>query len=130
MGKYYGKKVLQEFLNPKNIGEIEGADLIITIEDPKCLVEAPPSPCLLKLYLKIKENSIEDAKFKVQGCVAAIAFLSKLTEKLKNLTIEKALSLKEEDLLTELEFGIPEDKLGCSILKLEVLKNSLSSFSN
>lgn len=128
MGKYYGKKVLEEFLNPRNVGEIPEADLIVTIEDPVCLEESPPSPCLLKLYLKFEGDRIGDAKFKLQGCVAAIAFLSKLTERLKGLPIEEALSLDREEILAELSDGIPENKLGCPIINLDILKRELSQF--
>uniref|UniRef100_A0A832GMQ2 Iron-sulfur cluster assembly scaffold protein n=1 Tax=Caldimicrobium thiodismutans TaxID=1653476 RepID=A0A832GMQ2_9BACT len=128
MGKYYGKKVLEEFLNPRNVGEIPEADLIVTIEDPVCLEESPPSPCLLKLYLKFEGDRIGDAKFKLQGCVAAIAFLSKLTERLKGLLIEEALSLDREGILAELSHGIPENKLGCPIINLDILKRELSQF--
>lgn len=128
MGKYYGKKVLEEFLNPRNVGEIPEAELIITIEDPVCLADSPPSPCLLKLYLKIEGDRILDAKFKVQGCVAAIAFLSKLTEKLKGLSIKEALKLERDDLLAELCYGIPENKLGCPIINLELLQERLRQF--
>ncbi|BAU23896.1 FeS cluster assembly scaffold IscU [Caldimicrobium thiodismutans] len=127
MAKYYGKKVLQEFLNPKNIGEIPDADIIITEENPVCTADSPPSPCLLRLYLKREGNIIKDAKFKVQGCVAAIAFLSKLTEKLKGKTIDEILKLERDFLLEELESGIPENKLSCPILNVDTLKKALLS---
>lgn len=128
MTKYYGKRVLEEFLHPKNIGEIPDADLIYIEDKPVCLAESPPSPCQLKLYFQIKDNKIIEAKFKLQGCVAAIAFLSVLTEKLKGLTFQEVLSLDREELLRDLEYGIPEDKLNCPILNLENLKRTLQKY--
>lgn len=128
MQKYYGKKVLQEFLQAKNIGEIENADIVITEENPICTADSPPSPCLLKLYLKLEGNRIIDAKFKLQGCVAAIAMLSKLTEKLKGLTLDEAKNLSFEEFLKELDYGIPENKRECPLINLFFLRNlSLSS---
>lgn len=125
MQKYYGKKVLQEFLQAKNIGEIEEADIVITEENPICTADSPPSPCLLKLYLKIKEEKIIDAKFKLQGCVAAIAMLSKLTEKLKGLSLEEARNLTFEEFLKDFEYGIPENKRECTLINLSFLKKFL-----
>jgi nitrogen fixation NifU-like protein len=121
MQKYYGKKVLQEFLQAKNIGEIEEADIIITEENPICTADSPPSPCVLKLFLKLEGNKIRDAKFKLQGCVAAIVMLSKLTEKLKGLTLEEVKNLSFEDFLKDLDYGIPDNKRGCSLINLSFL---------
>ncbi len=128
MGKYYGKRVLEEFLKAKNVGEIQEADLIITEDNPQCLPDSPPSPCHLKLFLKIENKKIRDAKFKLQGCVAAIAFLSVLTEKLKGLSLEEVKNLEREELLKDLDYGIPEDKLGCPIIHVETLKKALLNF--
>ncbi|MFN3921322.1 MAG: iron-sulfur cluster assembly scaffold protein [Caldimicrobium sp.] len=128
MAKYYGKRVLEEFLNPKNVGEIPDADLIFTEDNPICLADSPPSPCHLKLFLKILDNRITEAKFKLQGCVAAIAFLSLLTEKLKGLTLQEVMTLHREELLKDLGYGIPEDKLNCPIINLENLKKSLLKY--
>ncbi|MEZ0344363.1 MAG: iron-sulfur cluster assembly scaffold protein [Caldimicrobium sp.] len=125
MQKYYGKKVLQEFLQAKNIGEIEEADIVIIEENPICTADSPPSPCLLKLYLKIEEEKIIDAKFKLQGCVAAIAMLSKLTEKLKGLSLEEARNLTFEEFLKDFEYGIPENKRECTLINLSFLKKFL-----
>lgn len=122
MQKYYGKKVLQEFLQAKNIGEIEEADLVITEENPICTADSPPSPCVLKLYLKLEGHRIIEAKFKLQGCVAAIAMLSKLTERLKGLTLEEIKNLSYEELLKELDYGIPENKRECPLINLSFLK--------
>ncbi len=122
MQRYYGKKVLQEFLQAKNIGEIENADIVIREENPICTADSPPSPCLLKLYLKIEGEKIIDAKFKLQGCVAAVAMLSKLTEKLKGLSLEEARKLAFEEFLKEFDYGIPENKQGCPFIKLSFLK--------
>lgn len=130
MAKYYGRKVLQEFLEAKNIGEIPEADIIITEENPICTADSPPSPCLLRLYLKMEGNIIIDAKFKVQGCVAAIAFLSKLTERLKGKTIDEVIKLERDSILEELDSGIPENKLGCPILTMGTLKKALLSQKN
>ncbi len=128
MGKYYGKKVLQEFLNPQNVGELEDADLVFTEDNPVCTADSPPSPCHLKLYLKIDKNRIGEAKFKLQGCVAAVAFLSKLTSMLKGKTLEEALKLTKEEILEALEQGIPDEKLSCPIIGIEKLQKELLPF--
>lgn len=127
MANYYGRRVLQEFLNARNVGEIPDADIVITEENPVCTADSPPSPCLLRLYLKMEGDIIQDARFKVQGCVAAVAFLSRLTEFLKGKTIAEVLKLEREVLLQELDFGIPENKLGCPIINIDTLKKTMLS---
>lgn len=126
MGKYYGKRVLQEFMNPKNVGIIEDADLVISIENPICGEDSPPSPCMLKLYLKLKDDKIEEAKYKIQGCVAGVAFQSVLSERIKGKSLKEVLSFRKEEILKELEGGIPDAKLLCPFMDLEKLKESLN----
>ena len=85
----YSDKVLEHFANPHNVGEIENADGIGEVGNAKC-------GDIMKMYLKIKDGVIEDAKFKTFGCGAAIATSSMATDMIKGSTIEDALKLSNK----------------------------------
>jgi len=129
LNSYYSKRLIKEFLSAKNVGEIPDAYPIVEISNPQCSVDSPPSPCLLKVYFKLRDFIVEDVKFKLQGCVPAVAFLSVLTEKLKGKDLRRILEeISKEDIIAELE-GIPENKLGCPIIGLSVVDMALKILS-
>ncbi len=105
---FYNEKVLEHFFDPKNIGEIEDADGVGVIGDPEC------GDCI-KVYIKVKDRRIDDVKFKVYGCPAAIGTSSITTELAKGKLVEEAYQIGEEDVVGALG-GLPDQKIHCSVL--------------
>jgi nitrogen fixation NifU-like protein len=116
----YSEKVMDHFMNPRNMGEIEDADGVGTVGNPVC-------GDVMRLYLKIKEGVIVDAKFKTFGCGAAIASSSMLTEMLKGKRIEEAQKISNEAVAEALD-GLPPVKMHCSVLAEEALDAALKDY--
>ena len=116
----YTQKVKEHFKNPKNVGEIENADAI---------GEAGALSCgdKLKLYLKIENNVITDAKFQTFGCGSAVAASSILTEMLIGKTIEEAKKITNKQIADELG-GLPPEKMHCSVMGREALEDALKKY--
>ncbi len=116
----YSEKVLEHFMHPKNVGEIPDADGIGVEGNPVC-------GDMMYLYIKVKENKIEDIKFKTFGCAAAIAVSSILTEMVKGKSIDEALKLTKDEIVEELG-GLPPQKVHCSVLGLDALKKAIEDY--
>lgn len=116
----YSDKVMDHFMNPRNMGEIEEADGVGEVGNPAC-------GDVMKLYLKIEGDKIVDAKFKTFGCGAAIASSSMTTELIKGKTIDEALSISNEAVAEALG-GLPPAKQHCSVLAEEALKVALEDY--
>jgi nitrogen fixation protein NifU and related proteins len=116
----YSDKVMDHFMNPRNMGEIEDADGVGEVGNPAC-------GDVMKLYLKIEGNKIVDAKFKTFGCGAAIASSSMTTELIKGKTIDEALRISNEAVAEALG-GLPPAKQHCSVLAEEALKVALEDY--
>ncbi len=116
----YSDKVKEHFKNPKNVGEIENAD---------CIGEAGALSCgdKLKLYLKIENNVIKDAKFQTFGCGSAVAASSVLTEMLIGKTVEEAKKITNKQIADELD-GLPPEKMHCSVMGREALEDALKNY--
>ncbi len=116
----YSDKVKEHFRNPKNVGEIKNADAI---------GEAGALSCgdKLKLYLKIENNVIKDAKFQTFGCGSAVAASSILTEMLIGKTVEEARKITNKQIADELD-GLPPEKMHCSVMGREALEDALKNF--
>jgi len=104
----YSEKVLDHFSNPRNVGEIENADGVGEIGNAKC-------GDIMKMYLKIDNGVITDAKFKTFGCGAAVATSSMATELIKGKSIDDALKLTNQAVVEALD-GLPAVKIHCSVL--------------
>ncbi|MBU4332114.1 iron-sulfur cluster assembly scaffold protein [Patescibacteria group bacterium] len=115
----YSKKLLQYFKNPKNVGKIKNPDAIGEAGNPMC-------GDIMKMYLKINDNKIIDAKFETLGCGAAIAMSSRVTELIKGKTIQKAMKLKAQDVAEG--FDLPKQKYHCSILGIEALQKAIENY--
>jgi len=113
----YSDKMTEHFRNPKNVGEIENPDGVGKVGNPVC-------GDIMEFYIKVKDDIITDAKFKIFGCGAAIATSSMVTELVKNKTIEEALKISNRA-VTEAFGGVPPIKMRCSYLAEEALKKSL-----
>ena len=116
----YSDKVMDHFMNPRNMGEIEDADGVGEVGNPAC-------GDVMKLYLKIEGDRITDAKFKTFGCGAAIASSSMTTELIKGKTIDEALKLSNEAVAEALG-GLPPAKQHCSVLAEDALKIAIEDY--
>ena len=116
----YSEKVMEHFSNPRNVGEIEDADGVGTVGNPVC-------GDLMTIYIKVKDNIIEDIKFKTFGCGAAIATSSMVTEMAMGKTIEEALEITRTDVADELE-GLPAVKMHCSNLAADALHAAIDDY--
>ncbi|MFN3383310.1 MAG: Fe-S cluster assembly scaffold protein NifU [Archaeoglobaceae archaeon] len=116
----YSKKVLDHFMNPRNVGEIENADGIGTEGNPVC-------GDVMKLYIKVEDDRIVDAKFQTFGCAAAIAVSSMITEIVKGKTLEEAMKISK-DVVAEALGGLPPQKMHCSNLGADALKKAIEDY--
>ena len=117
----YTEKVLDHFSNPRNMGEVEGANGVGTVGNAKC-------GDIMQISLRINdEGIIEDVGFKTFGCGAAIATSSMATEMIKGKSIEEALQLSNSAVVEALE-GLPPAKIHCSVLAEEAVKAALEDY--
>jgi nitrogen fixation NifU-like protein len=116
----YSQKVMEHFRNPRNVGEIPDADGIGKVGNPVC-------GDLMWIYIKVKDNRLEDVKFKTFGCGAAIATSSMVTEMAKGKTIEEALKISRQDVADALG-GLPPIKMHCSNLASDGLKAAILDY--
>jgi len=116
----YSEKVMDHFMNPRNVGEIEDADGIGEVGNAKC-------GDIMKMYLKIEDGIIKDAKFKTFGCGAAIATSSMATELIKGKTIKEAEQITNKAVMEALD-GLPPVKVHCSVLAEEAIAAALQDY--
>ena len=116
----YSEKVMDHFANPRNVGEIENADGIGEVGNAKC-------GDIMKMYLKIDNGIITDAKFKTFGCGAAVASSSMATELIKGKPVEDAVKLTNKAVIEALD-GLPPAKLHCSVLAEQATKAALADY--
>ena len=117
----YSEKVMDHFRNPRNVGIIEDADGI---------GEAGNAVCgdIMKIYLKVKDDIIEDVKFETFGCGSAIASSSMATELIKGATVGEALKLTNKAVAEALD-GLPANKMHCSVLAEEAIKTAIEDYT-
>jgi len=116
----YSEKVLEHFTNPQNVGEIEDPDAVAEVGNVVC-------GDAMKLFLKVKDDVIEDIKFKTFGCGAAIASSSIATEMVKGKTIDEALKITNKDIVEALG-GLPAQKIHCSVMAAEAIKKAIEQY--
>jgi nitrogen fixation NifU-like protein len=116
----YSAKVMDHFTNPRNVGEISDADGVGTEGNPTC-------GDVMQIFIKVKDNTIVDVKFKTFGCGAAIAVSSMITEMAKGKTIDEALTITKESVANELD-GLPAQKMHCSNLGADALKKAIEDY--
>ncbi len=120
----YNPKIVEHFMNPRNVGEIPDADGIGTVGHPSC-------GDIVRIYIKVEaeggKNVIRDAKFKTFGCTTAIATSSIATELIKGKTIDQALAMKNEEVAEALG-GLPPIKMHCSVLAEDAIKAAVGDY--
>lgn len=118
----YGNKIIDHYTKPKNVGSFKKEEESVGTG----VVGAPACGDVLKLQIKVKDNVIQEAKFKTFGCGSAIASSSLVTEWVKGKTLDEALSIKNTDIAKELE--LPPVKIHCSVLAEEAIKMAIEDY--
>lgn len=116
----YSEKVMDHFRNPRNVGVIENADGVGEVGNAKC-------GDIMKIYLKIDNGIITDAKFETFGCGSAIASSSMATDLIKGKPVSEALALTNKAVVEALD-GLPAHKIHCSVLAEEAIKSALKDY--
>ncbi len=116
----YSEKVMDHFMNPRNVGEIKDADGVGTVGNPVC-------GDIMRIYLKIEDNIIKDAKFKTFGCGAAVASSSMATELIKGKTVDDAWGTSNKAVVEALE-GLPPIKIHCSVLAEQAIHAAINDY--
>ena len=116
----YSEKVMDHFRNPRNVGVIEDADGIGEVGNAKC-------GDIMKMYLKIDDDTITDVKFETFGCGSAIASSSMATELIKGQPLSEALKLTNKAVAEALD-GLPDYKMHCSVLAEEAIKKAIDDY--
>jgi len=116
----YSKKVMEHFMNPKNVGTIENPDGYGKVGNPVC-------GDLMEMYITVKDDVITDMKFQTFGCGSAIATSSMVTELAKGMHVDKAMKLTRNDVASELD-GLPPQKMHCSNLAADALHEAIKDY--
>ncbi len=116
----YSDKVMDHFMNPRNMGDIKDADAVGTVGNPAC-------GDVMRLYIKVEDDKIAEAKFKTFGCGAAIATSSMATEMIKGKTVDESLKITNEAVAEALD-GLPPNKMHCSVLAQEAIEAAINNY--
>ena len=116
----YSEKVMDHFRNPRNVGDIEEADAVGEVGNAKC-------GDIMKMYLKIEDDIIQDVKFETFGCGSAIASSSMATELIKGKPVSEAMQLTNKAVAEALD-GLPDYKMHCSVLAEEAIQAALDDY--
>ena len=118
----YSEKVMDHFTNPRNVGEMPDAHGIGVEGNPVC-------GDVMKIYIKVQDDKIVDAKFQTFGCGAAIAVSSMVTEMVKGMTLDEALKITKASLAEALD-GLPPQKMHCSNLGADALRKAIEDYKS
>ena len=116
----YSKKVMEHFMNPRNVGTIDNPDGYGKVGNPVC-------GDLMEMFIRVKDNIITDIKFKTFGCGSAIATSSMVTEMAKGMNIDEAMEITRKDVADELD-GLPPHKMHCSNLAANALHEAIKDY--
>ncbi len=114
----YAEKIMQEFRNPQNAGELTNPDGTGRVGNPAC-------GDVMQVQIKVENSRLKDIKFKTYGCVAAVAMSSMMTKLAKGRTIEEAKKMTKQDIVDALGGDVPPIKIHCSLLAIDALKKAI-----
>jgi nitrogen fixation NifU-like protein len=117
---WYTEKVVDHFQNPRNMGDLEDADGVGVVGNPTC-------GDMMQIQIKVRDDRIEDVRFKTFGCGAAIATTSVATELIKGKTIAEALQVTNQDVMDVLG-GLPPVKVHCSLLAEQAIRAAIEDY--
>ncbi len=117
----YSDKVMDHFMNPRNVGEIKDADGVGEVGNPVC-------GDMMTFYIKVRDNRLDDVKFQTFGCGAAVAVSSITSEMAKGKTLEEAVKITPALVAKELE-GLPKNKYHCSNLGAQALQEAIRDYA-
>ena len=118
----YSKKVMEHFMNPRNVGVIENPDGYGKVGNPIC-------GDVMEIFIKVKDGIITDIKFRTFGCGSAIATSSMITELAKGKHVDEAIKITRNDVADELD-GLPPQKMHCSNLAADALSDAIKDYKN
>ena len=118
----YSKKVMDHFMNPRNVGEIDNPDGYGKVGNPVC-------GDLMEMFIKVKDDVITNMKFKTFGCGSAIATSSIVTELAMGMNVDEAMKLTRNDVASELD-GLPPQKMHCSNLAADALHEAIKDYKS
>jgi len=118
----YSKKVMEHFMNPRNVGVIENPDGYGKVGNPVC-------GDVMEIFIKVKDDIITDIKFRTFGCGSAIATSSMVTELAKGKHVDEAVKITRGDVASELD-GLPAQKMHCSNLAADALHEAIKDYKN
>jgi nitrogen fixation NifU-like protein len=121
-GVGYSKKVMEHFMNPRNVGVIENPDGYGKVGNPIC-------GDVMEIFIKVKDGVITDIKFRTFGCGSAIATSSMITELAKGKHVDEAIKITRNDVADELD-GLPPQKMHCSNLAADALSDAIKDYKN
>ena len=122
VGVGYSKKVMEHFMNPKNVGVIEDPDGYGKVGNPVC-------GDVMEIFIKVKDDIITDIKFRTFGCGSAIATSSMITELAKGKHVDEAIKITRNDVADELD-GLPPQKMHCSNLAADALSEAIKDYKS
>jgi nitrogen fixation protein NifU and related proteins len=114
----YSEQVLNHFQNPRNVGDLANATVTVEVQNPAC-------GDVMRLSLLVRDGRVEEARFRVQGCVAAVACGSRLAEVLSGTEIQRAEKIRRDQLVKDLG-GLPEASQHASYLAMDALRAALA----
>ena len=116
----YSEKVMDHFMNPRNVGKMENPDGVGKAGNPMC-------GDIMEIFIKVEDDVITDVKFLTFGCGAAVASSSMATEIIKGKTVEEALALTNKAVLEALD-GLPPQKVHCSLLAEDAIRDAINNY--
>jgi nitrogen fixation NifU-like protein len=119
---FYSEKVMDHFMNPRNVGEIDDADAVGKVGNPVC-------GDMMTFYIKVENNKIKDVKFKTFGCGAAIAVSSMVSEMALGKTLDEVMNITNKEVAESLG-GLPPNKMHCSNLGADALHTAIKNYKN
>ncbi len=118
---FYREKILDHYRNPRNAGVLEDADCAAHLDNPLC-------GDLVDVFVKLRDNNIEDVRFQAEGCAISIAAMSMLSEKIKKMPRTAVLKLSEDDMITLIGIPLTTSRIKCGTLGLTALQSALKKY--